>query len=68
MNQTPLDRIPEAQRLVTFCLTHGMNHNTIAARIGTSSRTIYRWSKGEHGPQREDDLKALRKLAAALEE
>jgi len=71
--KTPQDRIPEAQDLVLRCVARGLTPKSIAYRlhtehnVGVSWRTIYRWAKGEHGPQRNSDLNALRMLTKKVE-
>ena len=37
----------------------------IAAAGGVSLRTVYRWARGEHSPQRSSALLALERLVAA---
>jgi intein-encoded DNA endonuclease-like protein len=46
-----------------------MSHIAIAKALGgrISPRTVYRWAKGEHAPQRKADLVALQKLAERVD-
>ena len=59
------DALTRAQRLVNLLLANGLSHNAISESLGgrVSARTVYRWAKGEHAPQRQGDLVALEKLA-----
>lgn len=54
----------EAKDLVNTLLTKGLSHQAIAEAMGNrvSSRTIYRWAKGESGPQQTSDLAVLREM------
>lgn len=56
---------PLAKELVVALLAKGMTHTSIAEALGgrVTSRTIYRWAKGETSPQRRSDLIALEQLA-----
>jgi hypothetical protein len=67
MSQTfPEDTLGRAQSLVNGLLARGLTHVRIAEALGgrISPRTVYRWAKGEHAPQRASDLVALERLAA----
>jgi len=46
----------------------GHSPSDIADKLNgrVSSRTIYRWAKGEHAPQQRSDLIALEELAKGL--
>lgn len=63
------DTLGQAQNLVTRLLGKGMSHIAIAKALGgrISPRTVYRWAKGEHAPQRKADLVALQKLAERVD-
>jgi hypothetical protein len=65
----PFDTLGRAQVLVRGLLSAGHTHDTIAKALGgrVTARTIYRWAKGEHAPQRASDLVALETLARAAE-
>lgn len=65
-NTLPQDTLGRAQTLVNQLLARGLSHVRIADALGgrISPRTIYRWAKGEHAPQRASDLVALERLAA----
>lgn len=71
--KSPIDRIPEAQDLCLRCIRKGLTPKSISYRLfqehhtAVTWRTIYRWAKGEHGPQRNSDLNALRALTAVVE-
>lgn len=59
-----LDTLGRAQELVKRLLDAGYTHTTIAEALGgrVSARSVYRWAKGEHAPQRQSDLVALERL------
>jgi hypothetical protein len=65
----PLDILGRAQELVKRLLDAGHTHAGIAEALGgrVSSRSVYRWAKGEHAPQRHSDLVALERLLAEVE-
>lgn len=65
-NTLPPDPLGRAQTLVNELLAKGYTHVRIAHELGDriSARTVYRWAKGEHAPQRISDLVALERLAA----
>jgi hypothetical protein len=65
----PFDTLGRAQALVRGLLASGHTHGTLAVALGgrVTPRTIYRWAKGEHAPQRVSDLVALERLASAAE-
>jgi len=65
----PFDTLGRAQALVRGLLASGHTHATLAVALGgrVTARTIYRWAKGEHAPQRVSDLVALERLASAAE-
>jgi hypothetical protein len=68
MSHTPtIDPLGRAQSLVNELLGKGLTHIGIAEALGgrVSPRTVYRWAKGEHAPQRISDLVALERLAEA---
>lgn len=73
MTTPPVERLEEARQLTQRCILAGLTPKSIAHRlnteynVGVSWRTIYRWAKGEHAPQRESDIAALRKLTAKAE-
>jgi len=62
------DDIARARELVQTLLAAGYTHASIAVALGdrVSSRTVYRWAKGENAPQRRADLVALEHLAETL--
>ena len=61
------DILRQARTLVLRLQSVGHSPAQIAEKLGdrVSARTIYRWAKGEHAPQRRSDLVALEQLAAA---
>ena len=63
----PLDDTARAQELVRKLLAAGHSHTSISEALGgrVSSRTVYRWAKGENAPQRRVDLVALEQLVQA---
>ena len=65
-NHTPhsFDTLGRAQELVKRLLDAGHTHAMIAEALGgrVSARSVYRWAKGEHAPQRQSDLVALERL------
>ncbi len=65
-NSTLELRAERAQKLVLGLQSAGRTPVEIADALGNriSARTLYRWAKGEHGPQRKSDLAALESLAA----
>ena len=65
--QPPFDPLGRAQVLVRTLLATGQTHASIAEALGgrVTARTVYRWAKGEHAPQRQTDLGALERLAEA---
>lgn len=65
----PFDTLGRAQALVRSLLASGHTHASLAEALGerVTARTIYRWAKGEHAPQRASDLVALERLASAAE-
>jgi hypothetical protein len=69
MPAVPFDTLGRAQALVRQLLASGHTHATLAEALGdrVTARTIYRWAKGEHAPQRASDLVALERLTAAAE-
>ena len=62
------DDIARARDLVQTLLAAGYTHASIAEALGgrVSSRTVYRWAKGENAPQRRADFVALEHLAKTL--
>lgn len=68
VNLASLDILGRAQTLVQALLTNGHTHASIADALGgrVTARTVYRWAKGEHAPQKQSDLVALERLAAVV--
>jgi hypothetical protein len=64
-----LDTLGRAQELVKRLLDAGHTHAMIAEALGgrVSARSVYRWAKGEHAPQRQSDLVALERLLTEVE-
>jgi hypothetical protein len=64
-NLASLDILGRAQALVVALLSRGHTHASIADALGgrVTPRTVYRWAKGEHAPQKQSDLVALERLA-----
>lgn len=62
------DEAARARTLVQTLLASGHSHMAIAEALGgrISSRTVYRWAKGESAPQRRSDLVALEHLAKSV--
>lgn len=65
VNLASLDILGRAQTLVQALLGRGHTHSSIADALGgrVTARTVYRWAKGEHAPQKQSDLVALERLA-----
>ena len=65
-----VDAIARTQEIVLSLLAKGLSHAAIAEALGgrVSSRTVYRWAKGDTSPQRRSDLVALEQLAKSLQE
>lgn len=55
----------EARRLVRQLMDRGLSATDIAEKLDqrVSSRTVYRWAKGESTPQQSSDLERLRVIA-----
>ena len=66
--ETPEDLTERARKLVLKLQAAGHSPSDIAEKLNgrVSSRTIYRWAKGEHAPQQRSDLVALEQLAASM--
>lgn len=64
VNLASLDILGRAQALVQTLLMSGHTHASIADALGgrVTARTVYRWAKGEHAPQKQSDLVALERL------
>jgi transcriptional regulator with XRE-family HTH domain len=65
-----IDKLEEAQRLMLRLLKdHNLTHDEIAQRLENraSARTLRRWSRGEHAPQRVADFLALEALVKSLD-
>lgn len=60
------DPTQEARRLVQALMDKGLSAYDIAEKLDqrVSSRTVYRWAKGESTPQQSSDLDRLRSIAA----
>lgn len=60
-----LDR---ARQMVQRLVDAGYNPEKIARALGgrVSARTVYRWAKGEHVPQRRSDVVALEELVKSI--
>jgi hypothetical protein len=63
-----LETIDKAQQMVQRLLEAGFTPTKIASALKyrVSARTVYRWAKGEHVPQRHGDLVALEELAKSV--
>jgi len=70
VNLATLDILGRAQTLVQGLLAGGHTHASIAEALGgrVTARTVYRWAKGEHAPQKHSDLVALERLAGVAQE
>jgi transposase len=66
--ETPEELLKRARELVLRLQSAGHTPNEIAEKLNNrvSSRTIYRWAKGEHAPQQRSDLVALERLAQSI--
>lgn len=66
--EKPEDLMEKARKLVLTLQAAGHSPSDIADQLNgrVSSRTIYRWAKGEHAPQQRSDLIALEELAKGL--
>jgi len=62
------DTLGKAQQMVQRLLEAGFTPTKIASALKyrVSARTVYRWAKGEHVPQRHGDLVALEELAKSV--
>ncbi len=62
------DALDRAQQMVQRLLDAGFTPAKVADALGgrVSARTVYRWAKGEHVPQRHGDLVALEELAKTV--
>jgi len=58
-----------AQQLVERLIDAGLRPEAISAKLDgrVSSRTIYRWLSGLHGPQQASDIRALEVLLVEIE-
>ncbi len=67
--ETPEDLTERARTLVLKLQAAGHSPSEIAEKLNgrVSSRTIYRWAKGEHAPQQRSDLIALEELAETMD-
>lgn len=67
--ETPEDLTERARTLVLKLQAAGHSPSEIAEKLNgrVSSRTIYRWAKGEHAPQQRSDLIALEQLAETMD-
>ena len=67
--ETSEDLMARARELVLQLQAAGMNPTDISEKLNgrVSSRTIYRWAKGEHAPQQRSDLIALEQLAETMD-
>tara|TARA_B100001778_G_scaffold266680_1_gene227837 strand:- start:520 stop:729 length:210 start_codon:yes stop_codon:yes gene_type:complete len=67
--ETPEDLTEKARTLVLKLQAAGHSPSAIAEKLNgrVSSRTIYRWAKGEHAPQQRSDLIALEQLAETMD-
>lgn len=63
-----MDLTDQTRELVQTLLAKGLNYVQIAEALGdrVSSRTVYRWAKGENAPQRRADVIALEHLVKSL--
>ncbi len=66
--ETPEELLKRARTLVLRLQSAGHTPCDIAEKLNgrVSSRTIYRWAKGEHAPQQRSDLVALERLAESI--
>jgi hypothetical protein len=65
-SESPLEaRLAKAQKIVLSLQALGKTPVEISKGLENriSARTLYRWAKGEHAPQRKSDLEALEELA-----
>jgi hypothetical protein len=62
------EALDRAQQMVQRLLDTGLTPAKVAEALGgrVSARTVYRWAKGEHVPQRHGDLVALEELAKTV--
>ena len=59
--------LEKVQTLIQGVLRKGYTYDRIAGEIGVvSTRSIQRWARGEHVPQRSADVVALETLAARV--
>ncbi len=59
--------LEKVQKLIQDMLRKGYTYEQIAQGVGVvSPRSIQRWARGEHVPQRSSDVVALETLAARV--
>jgi hypothetical protein len=59
--------LERVQSLIQQMVKKGYNYEKIADEMGAvSARSVYRWARGEHIPQRNSDVVALETLAARV--
>jgi hypothetical protein len=58
----------EVQEMVLALIQNGMTPHDICERMDhrVSSRTVYRWAKGDCSPQNRRDREVLEKLASSV--
>lgn len=54
-----IDTADEVRSLISALRATGASPGQIAERVGVDVRTVYRWSKGDSGPQNSDALANL---------
>lgn len=67
MSMPYIETLEKVQGLIQQLTKKGYNYDKIAAEMGVvSPRSVYRWARGEHIPQRPSDVVALETLAARV--
>jgi transposase len=61
-----VDKAVEMQRLVKALRSQGKTPSEIAERVGVGVRTVYRWEKGETGPQKPHFMGGLNQMLAEV--
>jgi hypothetical protein len=67
MTMPYIETLEKVQNLIQQLTKKGYNYDRIATEMGVvSPRSVYRWARGEHIPQRPSDVVALETLAARV--
>lgn len=62
-----IETLRKVQDILSQLTRKGYTHEQIATGMGVvSARSVYRWARGEHLPQRRSDIVALESFAARV--